>query len=367
MSKPVTFTEAQLSVSAEGAITEISSAGASAEALISAWTKAENASAIQEVAERGTGAARKSARRALAVLKARKVTIPARPRKSSVVSHEKLAASAWLLAPDAAGIRVLAISKGSGAGLVQAALIFLKDDQGVLRVDNTETTPNKLKQSMNSMLPGAGYSSVEVPVEWARYKIAQARTTHKQSGAPEPLGFATAAALISPVPESAPEHPFDSEGFEFSVEDARDLAKDSGALHHLPEFRSWLPTEASVRELLVKTGERFPAGEQPPQEQVSELLKEQMLAATDRYFTPELRADLAGRMKDAGLSVLVRAGEQEALQVAATIQAVSQCDASDNPPQSVPFLRAFFEKAVSVLMAQGNGKLSIPIPKAPAA
>jgi hypothetical protein len=32
----------------------------------------------------------------------------------------------------------------------------------------------------------------------------------------------------------------------------------------------------------------------------------------------------------------------------------------------VPFLRAFFEKAISVKMAQRDGRLDIPVPKAPA-
>ncbi|MEN9579464.1 MAG: hypothetical protein RJA70_2473, partial [Pseudomonadota bacterium] len=354
MSKPMTFTQDQLHVSADDAMAAIEALGPSAEALISAWVQAENAAAVQEVAERGAGATRKSARRSLSVLKARRVVIPVRPRKGSVITPEKVEVEAWLLAPDAAGIRLLALSRGSGSGAIHAAMIYVRDDQGVLRVENAETTPNKLKQSLKGLLPGTGFGPVPVPVDWARYKIAQARVTHKKSGVPEPLGFSTAAPLISPVPTDAPEHPFDSEGFEFSVEDARELAKDSGALHHLPEFRSWLPTEASVRDLLARTGEQFPIGEQPPQDAVTELLKEQMLVATDSYFTPELRADLVGRMKDAGLSVLGRAGEEEALQVAATIQAVNHCDATENPPRSVPFLRAFFEKAVSVLMARGN-------------
>ena len=33
-----------------------------------------------------------------------------------------------------------------------------------------------------------------------------------------------------------------------------------------------------------------------------------------------------------------------------------------NPPHEVPFLRAFFEKAVAVLAAQGQGNIRIPVP-----
>jgi hypothetical protein len=34
-----------------------------------------------------------------------------------------------------------------------------------------------------------------------------------------------------------------------------------------------------------------------------------------------------------------------------------------NPPHEVPFLRAFFEKAMQIIMAQNQGQLRIPIPK----
>ena len=35
-----------------------------------------------------------------------------------------------------------------------------------------------------------------------------------------------------------------------------------------------------------------------------------------------------------------------------------------NPPRDVPFLRAFFDKAVAMMLAQGGGKLRIPVPTA---
>ena len=88
-----------------------------------------------------------------------------------------------------------------------------------------------------------------------------------------------------------------------------------------------------------------------------------MLAATDRTFTPELRADLVKWMKDAGVSLVAREGEAWGLKLAATIQCIESAGLVTDPPRDVPFLRAFFEKAIGLLMAQNGGKLNIPIPK----
>jgi len=260
------------------------------------------------------------------------------------------------------GIIGICESRAGAAG--RACIVYLSEQQGVFRVENLTATPQKLKAQMAKVLTGAGYTPVAVPAEWARYRVAKARAVHTTSGAPEPLGFMSASPLLEPVPTEAPEHPFAEEGLVLAPEDAQELAKDSGALHHLPEFRSWLPSQAAVRELLAAVGARIPAGEQADNEAVGQMLREEMLAATDRFFTPEVRTALVGRMQDAGFSVFQREGESAALKIAATIVVVESCGLTENTPQSVPFLRAFFEKAISYMMAQTGGKLDIPVRRA---
>jgi hypothetical protein len=49
------------------------------------------------------------------------------------------------------------------------------------------------------------------------------------------------------------------------------------------------------------------------------------------------------------------------------MHAVERCGLITDPPHEVPFLRAFFEKAVGVLLAQGNGQLRVPVPRLPGA
>jgi hypothetical protein len=168
--------------------------------------------------------------------------------------------------------------------------------------------------------------------------------------------------LLEPVPSEPPSHPFDDEGLELSDEDARDLVKASAKLHELPEFRPWFPAREAIDELLVKLGERLePGGEQPDPQQAAERLQEEIRAATDRYFSPQRRDQLVSAMKDAALGVLQRDGEVRALEVVAAMKVIENAGLITNPPHEVPFLRAFFDKAVAVLLAQGGGSLRVPV------
>ena len=112
-------------------------------------------------------------------------------------------------------------------------------------------------------------------------------------------------------------------------------------------------------------GQKF--GPTPPTEQavIDPIVKEQIRAATDRYFTPERRATLASRMQDSGLSVLARLGEDAARQVSAVIQTIRGAGLITNPPSEIGFLTAFFEKALTVLAAQQGGRLRVPLTAAP--
>jgi hypothetical protein len=68
-------------------------------------------------------------------------------------------------------------------------------------------------------------------------------------------------------------------------------------------------------------------------------------------------------MKDSALSVLAREGETQALLIVAALRAVERAGLITDPPHEVPFLRAFFDKAIAVLLAQGGGQLRVPVRK----
>jgi hypothetical protein len=363
------FAPEQLDASAERALQFAHQAGPDAPALVSEWIKVANAAAVHAVAELGQGLARKAARRGLNVLKARGVTIPQTPRTSRLAtgpdSAPGEARQAWLLPPDSSGTEGLVLAERQPSGSYQACFVFFRHGQNIVRVQSGTLGLSKIKESMQQSLGGAGYAPVNVPWAWAQYRIADRRAWHTARNTPEPLGMMGTEKFLQDAPAVAPTHPFDEEGLELGDEDAEKLARgDSGVLHQWPEFRSWLPGERAIQELLVHLGRRL--GPQPPtsKEELDPIVREQVAAATDRYFTPERRAVLANRMKDSGLSVLSRLGEHAALQVAAVIHVIQGAGLITNPPSDVKFLTSYFDKALALLAAQQGGQLRIPIPRA---
>jgi hypothetical protein len=368
MTAPSSFDAKLLSSSAADALGCLSQAGSKASELVEAWVKAGNAAAVAEAAERAEGAARKAARRGLNVLKARGVAVPAAARVTAL-SGEKAPeqTEAFLLAPDSQGNVLIAIATRSLTSRGKVAFVYLNDDLGVHRVDVGELSQSQLKDALAKALPGARYKAVSVPVEWARRRIADARGRHAQSNVPEPLGFSRAKELLGPVPAEPVPHPFDAEGLELSLEDAAEMVKESAQLHNLPELAGWFPDKGAVDELFAFVGKGLsekghdPAQE-PPAEALRDTMAEQIAAATDRYFTPERRARLVIALKDAALSALARDGEEKGLQISALTQVVAEAGLITNPPHEIPFLRGYFEKAVSLLAMQNQGRIRIPVP-----
>ncbi len=358
------FSPEQIAVEADRALSFISQAGDGAEALVEEWVKAGNAPAVQAVAEQGQGLARKAARRGLNVLKARGVPLRSEARTGRIaVSAPAGAREAWLLPPDGSGALGVVLAERQSAGSYHACFVFFRDGQNILRAQSGHLALSKIKETMLQALGNAGYGPVSVPWGWAQHRIAERRAWHSASKVPEPFGLGALGKLLDGAPSSAPSHPFDEEGLTLADEDAVKLARDSGALHQWPEFRSWLPPDRAVQELLVNLGRRL--GPEPPtnKEQLDPIVRELVAAATDRYFTPERRAVLARRMKDAGLSVLGRLGETAALQVAAVIHVIRGAGLITNPPSDVRFLTAYFDKAMGMLAARQGGQLRIPIPR----
>lgn len=333
-------------------------------ALVEAWVQHGNVAAVAAVADAGAGPARKAARRGLNVLKARGLVPPPRVHVARLAPRveETSEEEAYLLAPDSTGSELVAIARRFGSGRTTAVFVILNDSFGVLRIDNEELSRSRFVERIERALPDAGYRPVPVPVAWARWRVARALETHTRRGVPEPLGVTTARPLLHPVPSEAPEHPLDAEGLVLGPEDVAERARASAKLHELPELRGWFPPKQAVDAMLLEVGKTLTPDVEPPAGHVERELEQQIQAATDRYFSPQVREQLVVLMKDATLSVLARAGEQAALDLVAATEAVQRAGLITEPPHEVPFLRAFFDKAVAVLVAQNKGQLRIPVP-----
>lgn len=360
------FEPRELHADAASAPDVLARVGERAPDLVAQWIAESNAAAVAAAAESASGAARKAARRGLNVLKSRGVKIPQVPKVARLATAPLPPTyEAWMLPPDGSGTLLLVIVAQSPAQRLRATFVSMNDVLGLRRVDVAELSQSQLKDSLNRAASQGQVRPVPVPVAWARWRIAEARRRHAETGRIEPLGLTTARELIEPAPSEVPPHPFDEEGLVLADEDAQEMAQGSGRLHALPEFRSWLPVRGAVDQMLVAVGSHFTGPEPPAQEALREHLEQELAAATDRYFSPQRRDQLMLAMKDCALSVLARDGEQAALEVVATMKAIERAGLITHPPHEVGFLRGFFDKGVAVLASQNNGQLKIPI-RAPA-
>lgn len=352
----------------ESALGAVVSAGERAPELVLAWVKTGNLSAVSAVAARGSGAARKAARRGIHVLRSRGITADPIPHVASLVRSDpgEETTEAWLIAPDRTGTLVIVIASRSVARRTQSAFFTVHPSLGLRNVSVGTLSGSRLRDALKQTSQH-GPEPVRIPAAYARFRVAEARKRNRASQIPEPLGMTAAAEFLVPIPEDEP-HPLDTEGLTLADADIKDFAERSGSLHNLPEFRAWLPPREALNELLAEVGKHLPAqGEaEADPEQMRKILAEAVDAATDRYFVPERRAWIVQALKDTALSVLATQGELRALEVVATIHRIESAGLITDPPHEVPFLTLYFEKGLMALAAQDGGKLQIPIPQASA-
>src|SRR5262249_31392400 len=106
------FDDRALAASWDDALSALREAGDAGPALVDAWANASNAAAIAAIADADAapGPARKAARRALNVLKARGVAMPEKPRVAKLVEETPAVVEATLIPPDSSGAEAITIS-----------------------------------------------------------------------------------------------------------------------------------------------------------------------------------------------------------------------------------------------------------------
>jgi len=330
-------------------------------ALIDAWLSQNNAAAIARVAslEDAPGKGRKLAKRALSVLKSRGIAIP----ETQAAPQPRQVAEAPLVAsyvpPDTNGMTFFSIAQRQPGGRYRVADIITSMPQGIVHASSGQIPGKQIRIWRNKVKERFGTEPVEVPVEWARHCVAEARKQNAISKEILPLGIDKCAALFEPIPGDSPPHPLadlDSKVDDSLATGARD---DSAELHADPEFRTWLPAKEALEDLLAKLGERVGADKADDKDAVNEAVRTEVAAATDRFFTPDQRQLLADRMRGSAISVRSRSGDDRALRVLAVAKAVRDAGLVTSPPSDLPFLLSFFQKGVAMLVEQGQ--LRVPV------
>ena len=368
------FDEADVSATWDAAIEAARKAGDSAPALVRSWLDASNVEAIAAVADADavSSATRKEARRALNVLKSRGTAIPMKPRVARINSRAEVAIEATFLPPDSSGTTAISITSRDASGRYHLAEVIIRENVGVMNAGSAWLSGSQLREGRTRTLEGLGVAPVQVPVDWARARIAAAKKQSVASGRILPLGLEGCQELIEPAPETAQAHPVADLEAQLTDELVAARTPRSESLHDEPEFRSWMSDRATLDELLQRVGQRLgQQGGSSEQEMFQAAMSQEMENSTDRFFSPEIRNVVAARMQDVAISVRARKGNDRALDVLAVAKAVREAGLITSPPREIPFLVGFMQKGISFLAHQGGGSLRIPMsapgPQAPSA
>lgn len=354
-----------LAATFEQAQAMLQEAGSQAQALIDAWMAQGNAAALDGAAC-GSCPEHKNARRALAVLKSRGITPPAREPSTPAAQPPAVSVEAWFSPPDTFGVGLITVGSHSTGERWTVADVSYHDDAGLIDVSFGEATRGSIRAGFERAKEQRGVVPVAVPLHWARWRLAQLKALNSKSGMLLPLGLDLAAPLLEPVPSEPPPHPIDAAELVPEEREIEPRSKASASLHNEPEFAGWLPEPPMIQELLTKVGERLaPNPNDKTADQLNAAMGAELIAITDRFFTPDVRNRVAARMKDCAISVLARAGRDRALDVLATAEAARRAGLITSPPSDIPFLRFFFDKALAVMAASSGGRLAIPVPTAP--
>jgi hypothetical protein len=363
---PVELDAALRQADADGAVDALRAAGAQGEALVKAWLEDGNVAAIAAVARNDVSEprARKQARRALNVLRSRGVEVPRLEGPSPLKSDEPGEVVALFIPPDGTAASFVSLSQRQPGGRHHVADIVVRAGLGVVHANSARLAGKHIRGWQNRVEEQYGAKPVQVPLAWARHVVAEARKRNEQSGQLVPLGFDRCAELLQPAPAEPPAHPLATlDADEPSSDDLTAAAAGSDALHTEPEFRGWFPDRRALDEFLVKVGERLGEDNAGNATAVSDALRLEVTAATDRYFTPERREPLADRMRDAAISLRARRGDAAARRVLHLARAIRQAGLITSPPSEIPFLVGYFQKAVQLMVQQGGGQLRVPIPR----
>jgi hypothetical protein len=372
--------ESWMEADASNAVTVLAAAGPHADQVILAWQEHASVEALVAVASTDggshegpiAGALRKAARRAINVLRSRGVAIPepAEPKGSA----SPLAADAALevptatfVPPDGTGTVFFSVSQRQAGGRYRVADAVVRDVLGIVHASSGRLAGKQLRRWRDRVESRIGAAPVDVPVDWARWRIAEARRKNAVSGQVLPLGLDGCTPLFEPVPAEEPRHPLADLEEQITDVEATAMTVDSGKLHGEPELRSWMADRTAVEAMLRHVGARVGARGASDQELVNRTLEEEVAAATDRYFTPEARALLSNRLRDTAISVRARAGDDAARALLALAKAIREAGLITSPPRDIPFLTIFFRKAIGVLASQAGGRLNIPVPAPPPA
>jgi hypothetical protein len=339
------------------------------EALVGAWLAGANAAAIAAVAgEESVGkTARKAARRAVGILKARGVALPEKAQIVSALNKVEFTLEARMLYPDGRGVQLWWIARVASNGRTEVAEVTTHDREGLVSLERGNPTHGNLRQVWSSWQGRAGRTPVAVPVEYARARIEQAKRISIARKAILPIGLDAAGALLTRSSTGVVTHPIDAEELALPTDEAAVKARlgESARLHGEPEFSAWLPDDRAGIAFLTAVNEKVAAMPRPQEgddeatikgltEAIDAAVNGLIEEASDAYFDDERKAIYGVRFRDAAFSLASAGKVGAAIDALLVADAIKKSGIVSDRPSEIPFVRAMFVKLLAAAQQQAQ-------------
>ena len=351
------FDDATIDVGATGALAAIQRTPADRqEQLVAAWVARRNAAAIAEIAavDAAPPVARRAARRAIGVLKSRGVAIPERgPVVAQPLQKGPATFEARFMFPDAKGAQLWWIARIEKTGRTEVVEVTTLDRQGVVGINRGQPTAGNLRQIWQGWQARVGRMPTEVPLEWARWRLSEARKLSESKKQVMPQGLDAAKDLLDGAPKTAPKHPIELEELALPTDEAAVKARleKSMHLHEQPEFGPWLPDDAVAIEVLQTVSQRInamPEEERRDPAKVDVVVTSAIEEAADAYFDDDRKRLYVARLHDAAWSLYGAGLVDRAIDVLLVAKAIAKAGIMSDRASEVPFVRGLFIKLLAV-------------------
>lgn len=283
----------------------------------------------------------KEAKRALHLLHARGVAVPAPARAAPPAPAPALEPPlpAYATSVDGHGERAIWLPRNVPGKGIEIAQAVVSDERGLLELQVGLLGRKEWRAFVKGLLErGAGMGIEEISRAEAHASIAAARALNEATGQRVPDGTDLwLAPLGRPAPLEDPAARFPP----LAAEEERAALAASGALHELPLLRGWLADEDHLRRVAGRLDEIEVSPLYLDERQRAEQATRTIADAVDAYLVPTRRSLLATRLFTVAAH-LERHGDPASARSAA---AAARALAAGAPPREIPFARLLVEKA----------------------
>ncbi len=300
---------------------------------------------VTALAERGSGAARRAARRALYRLAQSGITPPAREARPVIERRPEHPLRAWISAIDGSGSRAAWILFESAFGGLSLCSVIINDTEGVLETAGGEITKKRLEGELAALRASQKLPWVELPPAQVVARVSEALALHAARGTTPPAGFARWQKLFPP-PESmaAPAPP--------PADHA--LANHATQLFDLPELMGWFldpeRLQGDAVKLMEARASRLVVSDQIKAEREAMIVTR----VVEREITPEARRLWARRLVEMGL--IFETTERPEAAALARAAAAELADAS-RPAEHIAFARGLAQRGLEVASEVASGRI----------